>query len=179
MSDTEKLLKTLEARFKKHPERHGGVSWAAVAAALAKKPKALKSLALMEETGGEPDVIGRHAKTGEYVFCDCSEQSPKGRRSCCYDRAARVTRKEHPPKTSAEETAKEMGIEILTEEEYRTLQEFGEFDTTTSSWVATPDAIRKKGGAIFCDRRYGHVFTYHNGADSYYAARGFRGMLRV
>lgn len=175
----EELLKTLKARFEKHMERHKGVSWATVQKKLEAKPAALATLARMEETGGEPDVVTLDGKSKDVVFVDCSAQSPKGRRSCCYDRVARVTRKEHPPKTSALEMAKEIGIDILNEEQYRALQELGEFDTTTSSWIDTPQAVRKHGGALFCDLRYEHVFTYHNGADSYYAARGFRGMLRV
>ena len=175
--DKEALMKTLETRFAKHPERHKGMKWETVAAKLETDTSALWTLKQMEDTGGEPDVVT--LKKGEIAFVDCSQQSPKGRRSCCFDRVARVTRKEHPPKTSAEEIAKDIGIEILDEERYRALQEFGEFDTTTSSWIATPASIRKKGGALFCDKRYDHVFTYHNGADSYYAARGFRGILKI
>lgn len=175
----DELLAVLKARFEKHPERHKGVSWAQVEAKLEKNAAALRSVQRMEDTGGEPDVVVLGKQSNGIVFADCSAQSPKGRRSICYDRAARTGRKEHPPKSSAEETAKDMGIEILTEEQYRALQELGEFDTTTSSWIVTPDPIRKKGGALFCDRRYGHVFTYHNGADSYYAARGFRGTVTL
>lgn len=174
--DKDALLRTLEARFAKHPERHKGVKWETVAAKLEKNAAALWSVKQMEDTGGEPDVVT--LKKGSIAFVDCSPQSPK-RRSVCYDRTARVTRKEHPPKSSAEETAKDMGIEMLDEDRYRALQEVGEFDTTTSSWIVTPEPIRKKGGALFCDRRYGHVFTYHNSADSYYAARGFRGMVTL
>ncbi len=176
--EREELLKTLGSRFMKNMYRHKGIAWSGVEAKL-EASKKLWSLQEMENTGGEPDVIGQDKKTGEYLFCDCSEQSPKGRRSICYDRAALNARKEHKPKNSALDVAADMGIELLTEEQYRTLQTLGEFDTTTSSWVTTPAAIRKLGGALFCDRRYDAVFTYHNGADSYYAARGFRGVLRV
>ncbi len=171
------LLKTLKARFEKHEDRHVGIAWATVEAKLEANPQALWSLWQMEETGGEPDVIGKE-KDG-ILFCDCSPQSPEGRRSCCFDGLALRSRKEHKPKHSATETAEAMGIELLSEEAYRRLQALGEFDTTTSSWVQTPPAIRRLGGALFCDRRYGTVFTYHNGAESYYAARGFRGMLKV
>lgn len=171
------LLKVLKARFEKHMTRHKGVDWAKVEAKLQSKTEKLWSLNEMERTGGEPDVVG-HEK-GEFVFVDCSQESPKGRRSICYDHEALKARKEHPPKDSAMNMAKDMGIEILTEEEYRALQKLGKFDTTTSSWVKTPADIRKHGGAVFCDRRYETVFLYHNGADSYYAARGFRGSLRV
>lgn len=175
----EALLKTLGSRFMKHPERHKGVKWAAVESALAKaKDPVWASLWQMEETGGEPDVVTFKKEKG-IAFVDCAQQSPKGRRSCCYDKAARTGRKEHPPKTSAEEMAKEMGVELLTEEQYRALQEVGEFDTTTSSWIATPKAVRTHGGALFGDYRYKHTFIYHNGADSYYAARGWRGVVRV
>lgn len=173
------LLKTLRARFEKHVDRHKGVAWADVQARLESNADKLRSLGEMERTGGEPDVIGRDRKTGEFIFYDCSAESPKGRRSLCYDREARAARKEAKPRSSAIDMAAAMGIELLTEEQYRELQTLGEFDTKTSSWVQTPAAIRKLGGAIFCDRRYDHVFTYHNGAQSYYAARAFRGSLRV
>lgn len=175
----EELLGTLEARFEKHRNRHKGLEWAKVQAKLEADPGKLWSLHEMEETGGEPDVVGYDKKTGEYIFYDCSAESPKGRRSVCYDREALEARKEHKPKDSAMGMAAAMGIELLTEEQYRELQELGEFDTKTSSWVKTPSDIRKLGGAIFADFRYGHVFVYHNGAESYYAARGFRGSLRV
>lgn len=173
------LLQVLETRFEKNKNRHPGISWADVLARLEKNPGKLWSLDEMEETGGEPDVTGFDKKTGEYIFYDCSAESPKGRRSICYDHAALESRKEHKPKHSAIGMAAEMGIEILTEEQYRELQEMGHFDLKTSSWVKTPEKIRKLGGALFCDRRFDHVFTYHNGAESYYAARGFRGSLRV
>ena len=175
----DELLKTLKTRFEKNMNRHKGIEWAKVQAKLEAKPEKLWSLHEMERTGGEPDVVGHDKKTGEYTFYDCSPESPDGRRSFCYDRAALDARKEHKPKNSAMEMASAIGIEILTEEEYRALQKLGEFDTKTSSWVRTPAEIRKLGGAIFCDRRYDHVFVYHNGAESYYAARGFRGSLRV
>lgn len=177
--EREALLRTLEARFEKHRDRHPGVDWARVLSRLEKKPEALQSLAEMEATGGEPDVVGAAAKNGEVVFMDCSPESPDGRRSFCYDAEALESRKEHKPKHSAVECAAEMGIALLTEAQYRELQEFGEFDTKTSSWVLTPPDVRALGGSIFCDRRYGRVFTYHNGAQSYYAARGFRGAVRV
>ena len=173
------LLETLRARFAANKNRHKGIDWADVETKLRAAPGKLRSLAEMEATGGEPDVIGQDAKTGQFVFCDCSVESPKGRRSVCYDRDALELRKEHKPKNSAIDMATAMGIEILTEEEYRKLQTLGEFDTKTSSWVKTPVDVRKLGGAIFCDRRYGRVFTYHNGAESYYAARAFRASLRV
>jgi hypothetical protein len=173
------LLGALKVRFAKHMNRHPGVQWAAVEARLAADARALWSLHEMERTGGEPDVVGRDAKTGQYVFCDCAAQSPTGRRSLCYDREALESRKENRPKGDALDTAAAMGIEVLTEDQYRDLQELEAFDTTTSSWVKTPPDIRKLGGALFCDRRYGTVFVYHNGAESYYAARGFRGALRV
>ena len=173
------LLKTLRARFEKNTNRHKGLAWTTVQARLEGAPAALWSLSEMERTGGEPDVIAHDKKSGAVLFVDCSAQSPKGRRSVCYDGEARKARKEHPPKSSAVEMAAAMGIEMLTEEQYRELQTLEEFDTTTSSWIATPAAIRKLGGAIFCDRRYNTVFLYHNGADSYYAARGFRGSLKV
>lgn len=173
------LLETLKTRFEKNMHRHKGLDWAKVQAKLEANPEKLRSLGEMERTGGEPDVVGHDKKTGEYVFVDCSAESPSGRRSVCFDPEALASRKEHKPKDSALGMAADMGIEILTEEEYRRLQELGDFDTKTSSWVATPPAIRKLGGALFCDCRYDHVFTYHNGAESYYAARGFRGSLRV
>jgi hypothetical protein len=173
----EALLKGLETRFQKNMHRHKGITWAKVQAKLEADPQKLSSLQEMEATGGEPDVVSQDAKA--IIFYDCSAESPKGRRSVCYDRQARQGRKEHAPKQSALEMAAAMGIEVLTEEQYRELQMFGEFDTKTSSWVETPAAVRKLGGALFCDRRYDTVFLYHNGADSYYAARGFRGLLRV
>lgn len=173
------LLETLQARFEANMDRHPDIAWAKVRSRLEEAPQKLWSLSEMERTGGEPDVVGGDAKTKEVLFCDCAAQSPKGRRSLCYDREARVNRKKHPPKGSAGELAAQMGVEILDEEGYRRLQELGPFDTTTSSWLATPQDIRGLGGAIFGDHRYGTVFVYHNGADSYYAARGFRGMLRV
>lgn len=175
----EDLLLTLRARFEKNMKRHKGLEWTKVQAKLEANPEKLWSLDEMEATGGEPDVVGYDKKTGEYIFYDCSGESPKGRRSLCYDGEALESRKEHKPKSSALEMAAEIGIELLTEEQYRQLQELGEFDTKTSSWVQTPAAIRKLGGALFCDRRYDHVFVYHNGAESYYAARAFRGSLRV
>ncbi len=173
------LLKTLKARFEKHMHRHVDLEWAVVQTKLAANPEKLWSLNEMESTGGEPDVVGQDQHSGEYIFYDCSAESPKGRRSLCYDREALESRKEYKPRDSAMGMAKDMGIEILTEEQYRALQNLGEFDTKTSSWVKTPAEIRKLGGALFCDRRYDHVFTYHNGAESYYGARGFRGSLRV
>jgi hypothetical protein len=173
------LLRTLQARFEKNMQRHKGLAWAQVLGRLEANAAALKSLAAMEASGGEPDVIGMDKKTGQVTFCDCAPESPTGRRSVCYDRAALDSRKEHKPDGSAVEMAAEMGIELLDEEQYRALQALGEFDLKTSSWIATPADIRKLGGALFCDRRYGKVFTYHNGAQSYYAARGFRGLLRV
>ena len=173
------LFKTLKARFEKYSNRHKGVEWSKVNARLEANPTKLWSLNEMEETGGEPDVVGHDKKTGEYIFYDCSAESPKGRRSVCYDGAALNARKEHKPANSAVELATEIGIELLTEEQYRELQQLGKFDLKTSSWIITPMKIRKLGGALFCDRRYDHVFVYHNGADSYYAARGFRGCLKV
>jgi len=173
------LMSALEERFGKNMVRHKGMTWDAVRKALEKSPAALKTLAEMERSGGEPDVVSLPAKKGELVFADCAPESPAGRRSICYDRTARVGRKEFPPKNSAQELAAAMGIAMMTEPEYRALQELGEFDLKTSSWVATPDDVRERGGALFCDRRYGRVFTYHNGADSYYAARGFRGIVKV
>ena len=175
----QELLNTLKNRFEKNMNRHKGVDWAKVQAKLEANTSKLWSLNEMEATGGEPDVVGYDKKTGEYTFIDCSAESPKGRRSICYDVDALESRKEHKPKDSATGMASAMGIELLTEEQYRQLQEFGEFDTKTSSWVKTPSEIREHGGAIFCDRRYHHVFMYHNGAESYYAARGFRGWLSV
>ena len=175
----EELLRALKARFEKHMSRHKGLEWAKVQARLEANAEKLWSLNEMERTGGEPDVVGHDKKTGEYIFFDCSAESPKGRRSVCYDREALESRKEHKPKNSAIGMAAAMGIELLTEEQYRELQKLGDFDTKTSSWVKTPSEIRKLGGALFCDRRYGHVFVYHNGAESYYAARAFRGSLRV
>jgi len=175
----EALLKVLKARFEKNMARHKGLDWDKVQARLEAKPAKLWSLDEMEETGGEPDVVGYDKKSGEYIFYDCSAESPKERRSICYDHKALNARKENKPRHSALEMASEMGIELLTEEEYRELQTLGAFDTKTSSWVQTPAEIRKLGGAIFCDRRYDTVFMYHNGAESYYAARGFRGSLRV
>lgn len=175
----EELLKALKARFEKNMNRHKGVDWAKVQAKLEAAAKKLWSLSEMEKTGGEPDVIGFDKKTGEYIFYDCSAESPKGRRSLCYDREALESRKENKPQDSAVDIATAMGIELLTEEQYRELQKLGEFDLKTSSWIITPADIRKLGGALFCDRRYDTVFVYHNGADSYYAARAFRGSLRV
>jgi len=175
----DELLKALQVRFEKNMNRHKGLAWAPVQAKLEADAKKLGSLSEMEKTGGEPDVIGHDKKTGEYIFYDCSAESPKGRRSLCYDREALDSRKEAKPKDSALDMAAAMGVELLTEEEYRELQKLGEFDTKTSSWVNTPAAIRKLGGALFCDRRFDTVFLYHNGAESYYAARGFRGRLKV
>ena len=175
----ETLLTTLKARFEAHRQRHAGLAWPAVEARLLSNGAKLSSLNEMEQSGGEPDVVGVDTKTGEYIFVDCSIQSPKGRRSVCYDRQALDARKEHKPKNSAIEMAAAFGATLLTVDEYRQLQELGEFDTTTSSWVQTPANIRKLGGALFCDRRYDTVFVYHNGAESYYAARGFRCSLRV
>jgi hypothetical protein len=175
----EELLKALQSRFEKNMNRHKGLEWVKVQAKLEAKPEKLWSLNEMERTGGEPDVVGHDKKTGEYIFYDCSFESPAGRRSLCYDREALESRKEHKPKNNAADMAASMGIELLTEEQYRELQKLGEFDTKTSSWVKTPSNIRNLGGAIFCDRRYNTVFVYHNGADSYYAARGFRGWVRV
>jgi len=175
----EELLRALKARFEKNMNRHKGLEWAKVQAKLEANPEKLWSLNEMERTGGEPDVVGHDKKTGEYIFYDCSAESPKGRRSVCYDGEALESRKEHKPKNNALDMAAAMGIELLTEEQYRELQKLGNFDTKTSSWVATPEAIRALGGALFCDRRYGHVFVYHNGAQSYYAARGFRASLSV
>lgn len=174
-----KLLQILKTRFEKNMNRHKGLDWSKIAAKLEAKPEKLWSLDEMEASGGEPDVVGMDKKTGEYIFFDCAAESPAGRRSFCYDRKALDSRKEHKPKNSAMDMAAEMGIDILTEAQYRELQQLGNFDTKTSSWIATPEAIRKLGGAVFCDRRYDTVFLYHNGAESYYAARGFRGCLKV
>jgi hypothetical protein len=175
----EELLRALKARFEKNMNRHKGLEWAKVQAKLEANIEKLWSLNEMERTGGEPDVVGHDKKTGEYIFYDCSAESPTDRRSLCYDREALEARKEAKPKDSAIDMATAMGIELLTEEQYRELQKLGNFDTKTSSWVKTPADIRELGGAVFCDRRYGNVFLYHNGAESYYAARGFRGSLRV
>ncbi|CAN5795953.1 DUF4256 domain-containing protein [soil metagenome] len=175
----ENLLKVLKTRFEKNINRHQGLEWAEVQAKLAAQPEKLGSLSEMERTGGEPDVVGRDHETGEYLFCDCSAESPKGRRSLCYDREALDARKEHKPSGSAVEVAATMGVELLTEEQYRDLQKLGPVDTKTSSWLKTPADIRALGGALYADYRYGHVFVYHNGAPSYYGARGFRGSLKV
>ena len=175
----DELLKTLKARFEKNMNRHKGLDWSKVQAKLEANAEKVLSLNEMESTDGEPDVVGYDKKSDEFIFYDCAAESPKGRRSICYDRAALDARKENKPANSAMDMAAAMGIELLTEEQYRELQELGKFDTKTSSWIITPANIRKLGGALFCDRRYDHVFTYHNGADSYYAARGFRGSLRV
>jgi len=177
--ESEELLATLSSRFKKNMNRHKGLEWSKIQMRLEGSTEKLWSLNEMESTGGEPDVVGQDKKTGEYIFYDCSAESPQGRRSYCYDREALDARKENKPKSSALEMAAAMDIEILTEEQYREFQKLGEFDTKTSSWIKTPSAIRKLGGAIFADYRYGNVFVYHNGAESYYAARGFRGSLRV
>ena len=175
----EELLKGLKVRFEKNMNRHKGLEWAKVQAKLEGHTEKLWSLNEMERTGGEPDVVGYDKKTGEYAYYDCSAERPKGRRSICYDREALEARKEHKPANSAVAMATDMGIELLTEEQYRELQQLGNFDLKTSSWVTTPADIRKLGGALYCDRRYNHVFLYHNGAESYYAVRGFRGSLRV
>jgi hypothetical protein len=175
----EELLRALKARFEKNMNRHKGLEWAEVQAKLEAKAEKLWSLNEMERSGGEPDVVGHDKKTGEYIFYDCSAESPKGRRSVCYDREGQESRKEHKPENNAIDMAAAMGIELLTEEQYRELQKLGNFDTKTSSWVKTPPDIRKLGGGLFCDRRYDNVFVYHNGAESYYAARAFRGSLRV
>jgi hypothetical protein len=173
------LLAVLKARFHKHMNRHKGLEWAGVEAKLTANSDKLWSLNEMEKTGGEPDVIGEDKKSGEYIFCDCSAESPNGRRSVCYDGEAQESRKEHKPENNAIDMASEIGIDLLSEDEYRNLQKLGNFDTKTSSWIKTPAEIRKLGGALFADRRYGHVFVYHNGAQSYYAARAFRGSLKV
>ena len=178
-ADREEFLAELKTRFEKNMNRHQGLEWAKVQAKLDADAKKLWSLTEMERTGGEPDVVGHDKKTGEYIFFDCSPESPKGRTSVCYDREALESRKEHKPKNSAMDMATTMGIELLTEEQYLELQKLGNFDTKTSSWVKTPSDIRKLGGALYCDRRYGRVFVGHNGAQSYYAARGFRGWVRV
>lgn len=175
----EELLRVLKARFEKNMKRHKGLEWSAIQARLKADSEKLWSLSEMESTGGEPDVVGHDKKTGEYIFFDCSAESPKDRRSFCYDRKALDSRKENKPKNSVLDMAEEMGIELLSEEQYRDLQKLGNFDTKTSSWIKTPPGIRELGGAIFADFRYGQVFVYHNGAESYYAARGFRGSLRV
>jgi len=175
----EELLRAVKARFEKNMNRHKSLEWVQVQAKLEADAEKLRSLSEMERTGGEPDVVGQDKKTGEYIFCDCSAESPKGRRSVCYDPEALESRKEHKPADNAVGMAAAMGIELLTEEQYRELQKLGNFDTKTSSWVKTPSHIRELGGALFCDRRYDTVFVYHNGAESYYAARAFRGWLRV
>ncbi|WP_339149278.1 MULTISPECIES: DUF4256 domain-containing protein [unclassified Sutcliffiella] len=175
----EELLVAMKTRFEKNMNRHEGMEWEKVQAKLEANPQKLWSLFEMERTEGEPDVIDYDEEKDEYLFCDCAKESPKGRRSVCYDRAALEARKKHKPENSAMDMVESMGIELLTEEQYRGLQKLGEFDLKTSSWIQTPDEIRKLGGALFCDRRYNHVFVYHNGADSYYGARGFRGLLRV
>ena len=179
VAERDDLLSVLKARFEKNMNRHKGLEWAKVQAKLEGNTEKLWSLSEMERTGGEPDVVGLDKKTGEYIFYDCSTESPKGRRSLCYDREAWESRKEHKPESDAVTVAAAMGITLLTEEQHRELQKLGQFDLKTSSWVVTPSNIRELGGAIFCDRRYNNVFTYHNGAESYYAARGFRGSLRV
>lgn len=175
----DELLSILKTRFEKNTARHQGLEWDKILTKLEANSEKLWSLSEMERTGGEPDVVGYDKSTDEYIFYDCSAETPKGRRSICYDRAALESRKEHKPADSAMDMAAAMGIEILTEEQYRELQQLGNFDTKTSGWIKTPDEIRKLGGALFCDRRYNHVFVYHNGADSYYGARAFRGALRV
>jgi len=178
-AEREQLLELLQRRFAQHPHRHTSHAWEAVRARLAAAPAALRTLQAMESSGGEPDVIGHDESSGQYLFCDCSAESPLGRRGLCYDRAALDARRENKPPGSATETAAAMGVELLSEAQYRELQRLGEFDTKTSSWIATPADLRALGGALFGDRRYGRVFVYHNGAQSYYAARGFRGLLRV
>lgn len=175
----EEILGVLKTRFEKNMNRHKGLKWADVEAKLGGNDEKLWSLGEMERTGGEPDVVAFDKKKGEYIFYDCSAESPKGRRSLCYDRAAWESRKEHKPESDAVTVAASMGVELLTEEEYREMQQLGEFDLKTSSWVKTPSEVRRLGGAIFCDRRFDRIFTYHNGAESYYAARAFRGSLRV
>jgi hypothetical protein len=178
--DKSRFIQTLQERFEGNLRRHPGLPWAGVGKALEARPeRAVEALFAMENTGGEPDVVAYDKKSGLYTFCDCSAESPPGRRSLCYDRPALDSRKENKPSGSAVEMATAMGIELLTEEQYRKLQTLGEFDTKTSSWIKTPAEIRKRGGALFCDRRYGAVFTYHNGAESYYAARGFRGAVQI
>lgn len=178
-SERDELLRALKARFEANMHRHVGIAWAEVCARLEARPDALRSLREMDASGGEPDVMGRDEETGDLIFCDCSPESPIGRRSTCYDGEALASRKENKPANSAVEMAAAMGIELLTEAQYRELQRLGDFDTKTSSWVRTPPDVRALGGALFCDKRYGKVFIYHNGAQSYYAARGFRGALRV
>lgn len=175
----EELLLALMKRFEKNRNRHKNLDWPTVRDRLMARPEKMWSLQKMEETGGEPDVVGFDKKTGEYLFIDCAAESPKGRRSLCFDREAWEARKEHKPESTAMDKASEWGVELLSEEEYRELQTLGEFDSKTSSWIKTPAAIRERGGALFCDRRYDHVFVYHNGADAYFAARGFRAALRV
>jgi hypothetical protein len=177
--ERDNLLEALQARFETNMHRHKGVAWTKVLARLEGNTAKLRSINEMERTGGEPDVVGHDKRTGEYTFCDCSPESPKGRRSLCYDREALDSRKEHKPQGNAVDVAAAMGVDLLTEEQYRALQELEPFDTTTSSWIKTPAKIRSLGGALFCDRRYDTVFVYHNGAQSYYAARGFRSSLRV
>lgn len=178
-ASTDDLLGTLKARFEAHAERHAGLAWDAIQTRLENHPAALKALAGMEATGGEPDVIGRDPSTGRVVFCDCSAETPTERRSLCYDGKALAARKENKPRSSALDEARAMGVELLTEAQYQALQALGDFDTRTSSWLATPDEVRSRGGALFGDKRYGRAFIYHNGADSYYAARGFRGWIEV
>lgn len=175
----DQLLHSLKSRFEENMRRHQGLRWDKVLAKLESAPAALKTLQQMETSGGEPDVTGQDGATGHYLFCDCSAESPLGRRSLCYDDDALNARKENKPQGSAVQVAASMGVELLSEEQYRALQQLGEFDTKTSSWIATPEDVRSLGGALFCDRRYGRVFVYHNGVQSYYAARGFRGLLRV
>lgn len=177
--ERDELVQTLQARFEKNRNRHPHIAWAKVQARLEASPAALKSLHAMETTGGEPDIVGEDPRSGEFTFCDCAAESPAGRRSLCYDREALESRKENAPKGSAAGMAQAMNVDLLTEEQYRELQTLGEFDLKTSSWIRTPPELRALGGALFCDRRYGRVFVYHNGAQSYYAARGFRGALRV
>ncbi len=173
------LILTLKARFERHLQRHEGVPWEEVQARIEASPAALRSLGAMEQSGGEPDVVGYDTKTGQYTFCDCSIESPAGRRSLCYDRTALDARKENKPRGCVTDLVAEMGVELLSEQQYRALQALGEFDTKTSSWVASPEDVRSLGGALFCDRRYGKVFVYHNGAESYFASRGFRAFVRV
>ncbi len=175
----EEFLLALKIRFEKNPHRHEGIDWADVRAKLIANPEKLRSIHEMEKTGGEPDVVGFDKKTDEYIIYDCSPETPKGRISVCFDREGLESRKENKPKDTAMDMAAEMGIELLSEEQYRELQKLGEFDLKTSSWIQTPSDIRELGGALFCDRRFGHVFVYHNGAQSYYAARGFRGSIRI
>ncbi|MCE4556731.1 DUF4256 domain-containing protein [Pelomonas cellulosilytica] len=178
-SQSQSLIELLRSRFERHRERHAGLDWAAVQPVLEGNDKAVQALAAMEASGGEPDVIGRDDATGELLFCDCSAESPAGRRSLCYDQVAWESRRQNKPKGSATALAAEMGVELLSQDQYLALQLLGEFDLKTSSWIATPEDVRRLGGALFGDRRYGRVFTYHNGAGSYYAARGFRAVLRV